>query len=61
MAYCRVSSPSQRPGLKNQRFALEQFYTAGGLANVEFVEELGGGMNSCRKRFWAWTPERWAP
>jgi hypothetical protein len=47
--------------LKNQRFALEQFYTAGGLANVEFVEELGGGMNSCRKRFWAWTPERWAP
>ncbi len=33
----------QRPDLKNQRLALEQFCTACGLANVEFIEEIGGG------------------
>lgn len=53
VAYCRVSSHSQRPDLKNQRLALEQFCTARGLANVEFVEEIGGGMNFRRKRFLA--------
>lgn len=53
VAYCRVSSQSQRPDLKNQRWALEQFCTARGLANVEFVEEIGGGMNFHRKRFLA--------
>ncbi len=46
VAYCRVSRQSQRPDLKNQRLALEPFCTARGLANVEFVEEIGGGMNS---------------
>ena len=53
VAYCRVSSQSQRPDLKNQRLALEQFCTARGLANVEFVEEVGGGMNFRRKKFLA--------
>ncbi len=53
VAYCRVSSQSQRPDLKNQRATLEQFCTARGLANVEFIEEIGGGMNFGRKRFLA--------
>ena len=53
MAYCRVSRQSQRPDLKNQRVAREPFCTARGLANVEFVEEVGGGMNFGRKRFLA--------
>jgi len=53
VAYCRVSSQSQRPDLKNQRLALEQFCTARGLAHVEFVEEIGGGMNFRRQRFLA--------
>lgn len=51
VAYCRVSSQSQRPDLNNQRLALEQFCTARGLANVEFIEEIGGGMNFHRTRF----------
>ncbi|MCY0897874.1 MAG: IS607 family transposase [Firmicutes bacterium] len=53
VAYCRVSSQSQRPDLKNQRLALEQFCTARGLANVEFIEEVGGGLNFHRKKFLA--------
>lgn len=39
--------------MKNQRLALEQFCTARGLANVAFVEEIGGGMNFRRKKFLA--------
>ncbi len=53
VAYCRVSSQSQRPDLKNQRRVLEEFCVARGLANVEFVEEVGGGMNFGRKKFLA--------
>jgi hypothetical protein len=53
VAYCRVSRHSQRPDLKNQRLALEQFCTARGLANVEFLEEVGGGMNFRRKQSFA--------
>jgi putative resolvase len=53
VAYCRVSSQSQRADLKNQRLALEQFCTARGLANVEFVEEIGGGVNFRRPKFLA--------
>ena len=53
VAYCRVNLQSQRPDLKNQRLTLEQFCTARGLANVEFIEEIGGGMNFSRKRFLA--------
>jgi len=34
------------PDLKNQRRVLEEFITARGLANVEFIEEIGGGLNS---------------
>jgi putative resolvase len=51
VAYCRVSSASQKPDLKNQRRVMEKFCAARGMANVEFIEEVGGGMNLKRPRF----------
>jgi predicted site-specific integrase-resolvase len=51
LAYCRVSSPARKPDLANQRKVLEEFVVAKGLANVEFIEEIGGGLNFKRKRF----------
>jgi putative resolvase len=51
VAYCRVSSTAQKPDLKNQRQTLETFCTTRGLAGVEFIEEVGGGMNFKRKAF----------
>jgi predicted site-specific integrase-resolvase len=51
VAYCRVSSAARRPDMVNQRRVLEQFATARGLADVEYVEEVGGGLNFQRKRF----------
>lgn len=51
VAYCRVSGAAQKPDLQNQRRVLEEFVVARGLANVEFVEEIGGGLNFQRKRF----------
>ena len=51
VAYCRVSSPAQKPELKKQRRGLEEFCAARGLANVEFVEEVGGGLNLKRRKF----------
>jgi len=51
IAYCRVSSAAQKPDLANQRRVLEKFIVAKGLANVEFIEEVGGGLNFKRKKF----------
>jgi len=51
IADCRVSSAAQKPDLKNQRQALEQFCVSRGIAQVEFLEEVGGGMNFKRKVF----------
>jgi putative resolvase len=51
VAYCRVSSQAQRPDLKNQRSVVEQFCVAKGLGNVEYVEEVGGGLNFRRPKF----------
>jgi len=51
VAYCRVSSAAQKPDLINQRRILEKFVIAKGLANVEFIEEVGGGLNFQRKKF----------
>jgi len=51
VAYCRVSSQSQRPDLKNQRRVVEEFCIARGMANVEFIEEIGGGLNFKRAQF----------
>jgi predicted site-specific integrase-resolvase len=51
IAYCRVSSAAQKPDLANQRKVLEEFVVAKGLANVEFIEEVGSGLNFKRKHF----------
>ena len=51
VAYCRVSSQAQRPDLRNQRFVITNFCVARGLANVEYIEEIGGGLNFKRPRF----------
>lgn len=51
VAYCRVSSHAQRPDLANQRKVLEEFTVAKGLANVAFIEEVGGGLNFKRPKF----------
>jgi excisionase family DNA binding protein len=51
IAYCRVSSGNQRPDLKNQRKVLEGWIIASGLSNVDFIEEVGGGLNLLRKGF----------
>lgn len=51
IVYCRVSSVAQRPDLKNQRKILEDFCAARGLADVEFIEEIGGGLNFNRVKF----------
>lgn len=53
VAYCRMSSAARRPDLINQRQTLEQFTAARGLAGVEYVEEVGGGLNFGHKRFLA--------
>src|SRR5215471_6822967 len=53
VAYCRVSSPAQRPDLQNQRAALEQYAQAKGIAVDQWVMEIGGGLNFERKRFLA--------
>ncbi|MDA8094957.1 MAG: IS607 family transposase [Betaproteobacteria bacterium] len=53
VAYCRVSSAAQKSDSANQRKVLEEFVVAKGLANVEFIEEVGGGLNFKRKRFLA--------
>lgn len=53
IAYCRVSSQAQKPDLQNQRVALEQFCAARGLANLEVLMEVGGGLNFTRKKFGA--------
>jgi len=49
VAYCRVSSTAQKPDLRNQRRILEEFCTARGLANVEYMDEIGGGLNFKRR------------
>jgi len=51
ISYCRVSSQGQRPDLKNQRKIVEEFCIAKGIANVEFIEEIGGGLNFKRPKF----------
>mgnify|MGYP001557769011 CR=1 FL=1 len=51
LAYCRVSSQAQRPDLKNQREVVTQFCIGRGIANVEYIEEIGGGLNFKRPKF----------
>lgn len=51
VAYCRVSSQAQRPDLDNQVRVVAEFCAARGLAGVEVVKEIGGGLNFKRKFF----------
>lgn len=51
VVYCRVSSQAQRSDLANQRRVLEEFCAARGLSDVEFVQEVGGGLNFKRPGF----------
>ena len=51
IAYLRVSTAAQRVDLKNQRAAVEQYNRINGIAGVEYVEEIGGGLSFTRKRF----------
>ncbi|GHV37622.1 IS607 family transposase ISTko1 [Synergistales bacterium] len=51
IAYCRVSSQAQKPDLKNQREAIQQYCLLLGLSEVEFISEIGGGLNFSRPKF----------
>ena len=51
VVYCRVSSSSQKPELKNQISAMETFCLSRGLAVDEWISEIGGGLNFKRKKF----------
>ena len=51
VAYCRVSSPAQRPDLQNQRAALERYAVSKQLVVDEWIMEIGGGLNGERTRF----------
>lgn len=51
VAYLRVSSQAQRPDLKDQRSVVEDFCNSSGIANVEYIEEIAGGLNFKRKYF----------
>lgn len=51
IAYCRVSSQAQKPDLQNQVTSLSAFCTQSGLENVEFIKEIGGGLNFNRPKF----------
>ncbi|EFH84497.1 IS607 family transposase [Ktedonobacter racemifer] len=53
IAYCRVSSPAQRPDLQNQRVALSSYAVSKQLVVDEWMMEIGGGLNVERKRFLA--------
>lgn len=51
VAYCRVSSQAQKPDLVNQISVVHEFCRARGFANVELIQEVGGGLNFKRKQF----------
>ena len=50
VVYCRVSSPAQRPDLKNQVESAMLYCNARGYCNAELIEEIGGGLNFKRKK-----------
>lgn len=53
IAYCRVSSQSQKPDLANQQAVLRDFCTQRGIQVDEWIMEIGGGLNFKRKQFLA--------
>jgi putative resolvase len=53
IAYCRVSSPAQRPDLQNQRAALSSYALSKQFVVDDWIMEIGGGLNFERQRFLA--------
>jgi predicted site-specific integrase-resolvase len=53
VCYGRVSSQAQCPVWKKQRRIVKEFAIAQGMANLEFIEEMGGGLNCKRSQFTA--------
>lgn len=51
VVYCRVSSTNQRPELKNQIKAMEEFANNCGYCVSKTISEIGGGLNFKRKKF----------
>ena len=51
VAYCRVSSQTQKPDLANQRRVLEAFCMQRHIEVDEWMMEVGGGLNFKRKQF----------
>ena len=51
IAYCRVSSTAQKPDLANQLEVIKEYCIKAGLSEVEYVSEIGGGLNFERKKF----------
>lgn len=51
VGYCRVSTSAQKPDLRHQREALEQFCLGRGLLVDEWIAEVGSGLNFQRKQF----------
>jgi putative resolvase len=51
IVYCRVSNSAQRPDLENQKRVLGDFCAARGLVDVEWISEIGGGLNFERPKF----------
>src|SRR5256714_8524363 len=60
VCYCRVSSQAQRPDLKNQRRIVEELAIAKGIANLEFIEEIGGRPNLKPPKFTDLRDSLWA-
>ena len=48
-----MSSPAQRPDGKKQQRMVEEFAIAKGVAKLEFIEEMGDGLNCQRPKFTA--------
>jgi predicted site-specific integrase-resolvase len=51
VAYCRVSSQSQKPDLKNQIQIVQEYCKSVLFEKAEIIEEIGGGLNLKRKKF----------
>ena len=51
VAYCRVSSQTQKPDLADQRQILEEFCKQHQFRVDEWILEIGGGLNFNRKQF----------
>lgn len=51
IAYCRVSSTAQKTDLANQLEVMKAYCIKAGLSEVEYVSEIGGGLNFERKKF----------